>query len=357
MLGFETDGALFIVLTVVLFMVLGIALLVVVDHKAQIPGVFQNDRFSIKGINRREHPFISFLTTIILFAIIASLIFELTVTLGEKFGMFVEKEAPKLIQDLKIQRVTERNRHFHNEPVEDLINLGQKAVCLSCHGDFPHSKEPMIRTLMNMHTQFIGCMTCHNDAKKINQESLSFSWLNFSGIKVTGKPYGVDVDPNTGYLQETDDYYSKIVAYSETANGKQLLEIPETDPQAQEYLAIKDQLSDTDQEAVKKLFHKLASPKGRECSLCHTKEKDSYLPFRSLGFTDKRIDELTNLNIIGIIENYKKFYLPNLFENNLSSTRTKPVAKAAKSDGNGPETDEDPSAWWKRNFDSGEEGK
>lgn len=322
MLGFENDGVVFIVLTVVLFMFLGIAILVVVDHKAQLPGAFNHNPLSIKGLHRREHPFISFLTTIILFAIIASLIFELTVTLGEKFGMFVEKEAPKLIQELKVQRVTERNRHFHNEPVEDLINLGQKAVCLSCHGDFPHSKEPMIRTLMNMHTQFLGCMTCHNDEEKIDQKSLSFAWLNFSGIEVTGKPYGIDVDPNTGYLQETDDYYSKIVAYSKTENGKQLLEIPESDPQAQEYLAIKDQLSDTDQEAVKKLFHKQASPKGRECSLCHTHEKDSYLPYRELGFSEQRIDDVTNLNIIGIVEKYKKFYLPNLFKENTSSLAT-----------------------------------
>lgn len=322
MLGLENNGVIFIVLTVVLFMFLGIAILVLVDHKARLPGAFNHEPFSIKGLHRREHPFISFLTMIILFAIIASLIFELTVTLGEKFGMFVEKEAPKLIQELKVQRVTEAKRHFHNEPVEDLINLGQKAVCLSCHGDYPHSKEPMIRTLMNMHTQFIGCMTCHNDAKKIDQESLSFAWLNFSGIEVTGQPYGIDVDPNTGYLQETDDYYSKIVAYSETESGKQLLEIPETDPKAQEYLTIRDQLSDTDQEAVKKLFHKLASPKGRECSLCHTQEKDSYLPFRALGFSEQRIDDITNLNIIGIVEKYKKFYLPNLFKEETSSLTT-----------------------------------
>ena len=354
MLGFETEGALFIFLTVLLFLFLGIAILVVVDHKAQMPGKFDSDPFSIQGLRRREHPFISFLTMIILFAIIATLIFELTVTVGVKLGLLGEKEAPKLMQELKVQRVTERNRHFHNEPVVDLVNLGKKAVCLSCHGDFPHSKEPMIRTLMNMHTQFIGCMTCHIDSNKIEQESLSFAWLNFSGIEVTGKPFGIDVDPNTGYLQETDDYYSKIVAYTETSNGKQLLEIPETDPQAQEYLAIKDQLSDTDQEAVKKLFHKLAGQRGRDCSVCHTVESDSYLPFRNLGFTEKRIDDLTNMNMIGIVENYKNFYLPNLFENKPSPTRAKPVAK---SDGKESETDDDPSAWWKRTFDSGEEGK
>lgn len=355
MLGFENDGTLFIVLTVLLFMLLGIAILVVVDNKAQIQGHLNNDPFTIKGL-RRDHPFISFLTTIILFAIIAVLLFELTVTLGEHFGLFVEKEQPKLVQELRKQRVTERNRHFHNEPEVNLVTLGKKSVCFSCHGDFPHSKEAMIRTLLNMHTQFIGCLTCHNDPDKIEEESLSFNWLNYSGIEVKGKPFGIDVDPTTGYLQETDDYYSKIVTYRKTKNGTQLLDIPETAPKAQEYLAIKDQLSDTDREAVKKSFHKIVSPKGRFCSRCHASEDDSYLPFRKLGFSQRRIDNVTNLNIVGIVQKYKKFYLPNLFELGISAPRIESLTGADKSDGKGPEISEDPGAWWKRTFDPGGKG-
>lgn len=348
--GFENGSIIFIILTVLLFMFLGIAILVIIDHKAKIPGQFHDDPFSIMGL-RRDHPVISFLTTIILFAIISSLIFELTVTLGEHFGLFIEKEQPKLLQDLKEQRVTERNRHFHNEPVEDLINLGRKPVCFSCHGDFPHSKERMIRTLLNMHTQFIGCMTCHNDPRKIDEKSLSFDWLNYSGIEVKGKPYGIDVDPGSGYLQETDDFYSKIVTYSNTGDGKALLEITETDPKAQEYLAIKDKLSDTDREAVKKQFHKTVSPKGRFCTRCHTSESESYLPFRKLGFSEQRVLDVTNLNIIGIVQKYRKFYLPNLFQKNLSLPRVESLVGSEKSD-KVKEAVEDPKAWWRRTFDS-----
>ena len=349
--GFENDSMIFIILTVVLFMFLGVAMLVIIDHKAKITDQFHSDPFSIKGL-RRDHPIIAFLTTIILFAIIASLIFELTVTLGEHFGLFVEKEKPRLIQELEEQRAGERKRHFHNEPVEDLINLGKKPVCFFCHGDYPHSEERMIRTLLNMHTQFVGCMTCHNDPRKIEEESLSFAWLNYSGIEVKGEPYGVDIDPKTGYLQETDDYYSKIVAYSKTTNGKQLLEIPETAPRAQEYLEIKDQLSDHDREAVQKSFHKIVSPKGRFCSRCHTNEKDSYLPFRKLGFSEQRIDNVTNLNIIGIVQKYKKFYLPNLFKQDVSLPKVELLVGPDNNDDKAPEAGEDPKAWWRRTFDA-----
>jgi len=354
--GFENDSMIFIILTVLLFMFLGIAILIVIDHKAKIPDHFHNDPFSIKGL-RRDHPGISFLTTIILFAIIASLVFELSVTLAAHFGLFAEKEQPKLLQELKQQRVSERNRHFHNEPVVDQVNLGKKPVCFSCHGDYPHSKERMIRTLLNMHTQFVGCMTCHNDPRKIEEKSLSFAWLNYSGIEVKGKPFGISIDSATGYLQETDDYYSKIVAYSKTETGKQLLEIPETAPRAQEYLTIKDKLSDTDREAVKKSFHKIVSPKGRFCSRCHTSEKDSYLPFRKLGFSEQRIDNVTNLNIIGIVQKYRKFYLPNLFQKDISLPRIESLVGSDAKNGKAPETGEDPKAWWRRNFDTPDKDK
>jgi len=349
--GFENDSIIFIILTVLLFMFLGIAILVVIDHKAKIPDHFHNDPFSIKGL-RRDHPVISFLTTIILLAIIASLIFELTVTLGAQFGLFAEKEQPKLLKELKQQRVSERNRHFHNEPVVDLVNRGKKPVCFSCHGDYPHSKERMIRTLLNMHTQFVGCMTCHNDPRKIEEKTLSFAWLNYSGIEVKGKPFGVDVDTRTGYLKATDDYYSKIVAYQKTETGKKLLEIPETSPKAKEYLAIRSKLSDSDKEAVKKSFHKIVSPKGRFCSRCHTNEKDSYLPFRQLGFSEQRISNVTNLNIIGIVQKYKKFYLPNLFKSDVSLPKVELLLGSDKRDGNAQKAGEDPKAWWRRNFDS-----
>ena len=247
--------------------------------------------------------------------------------------------------------MTERNRHFHNEPVVDRVTLGEKSVCYSCHGDFPHSKEVMIRTLLNMHTQFTGCMTCHNDPEKVDETSLEFAWLNYSAIEVEGKPFGLEHDPETGYLLETDDYYSKIVAYSAGANGRTLLEIPESNPDAREYLQIRDQLSDSDRDAIKKTFHKLVSAKGRFCSRCHTREAESYLPFRELGFSAKRVDSLTNLNIIGIVQKYKNFYLPDLFESEIPLPNVKLLVGGEEREAQTDETAEDPRAWWRRTFD------
>ncbi len=302
----------FIVISVLLFMLLGIAILVMIDHKAKIPGAFHDDPFSISGL-RREHPGLSFLTAFILAAVIMSLLFEITVAFGEKLGFFKEEKKPELLQELKEHRFSEEMRHFHNVRINDNINDGKKQACFYCHGDYPHSKTRMIRTLLNMHTQFIGCMTCHTNEEKIPEDKYSFAWLNYTGIEVKGPHFGTSIDPDTGFLVKTDDYFSKIVVYADIDGRHTLMEAIEDKPEVREFLKVKDQLSDSDKEAMKKRIHKLVRRKGRFCDRCHTSEDKSFLPFRELGFSDQRVFDVTNLNIVGVVKKYKKFYLPNLF--------------------------------------------
>ncbi len=302
----------FIVISVILFMLLGVAILVMIDHKARIPGEFHDDPFSISGL-RREHPALGFLTALILAGVILSLLFEVSVAFGERLGFFKEKEKSELLQELKEHRFSEEMRHFHNLRKNDVINDGKKQACFYCHGDYPHSKTRMIRTLLNMHTQFIGCMTCHTDEEKIPENKYSFAWLNFSGIDVEGPYFGTSIDPDTGFLVTTDDYFSKIVVYADINNQRTLMEAIEDKPEVQEFLKIKDKLSDSDKEAIKKRIHKVVRRKGRFCDRCHAPEDKSFLPFRELGFSEQRIFDVTNLNILGVVKKYKQFYLPNLF--------------------------------------------
>lgn len=340
-----------IVIAVLLFFGLGIAILIIMDHKSKLPGGYRHDLFSISG-KRRDHPVESFLTTTILIGIIASLLFSLFAVLGDKLGITKAKEESALLGKLREERTTEKLRHFHNAPLVNKVLLGKKSICFSCHGDYPHSKEPMIRTLMNMHTQFAGCMTCHNDPRKIKESTLSFEWLNYSGIEVKGEPFGISKDDATGYLTTTDDYYSKIVAYTNQNNEKKLLEITEDTKEAKEFLAIRDSLSDLDKEAIKKSFHKIVMPKGRFCSRCHTEEKKSYLPFRELGFSDRRISDVTNLNIIGLVEKYKTFYMPNLLKAEESLPSIKAMTGSdSKQKSTSDKMRQDPRAWWKEQYD------
>jgi len=341
-----------IVTAVLLFFALGVALLIIMDHKARISGGFKHDLFTITGI-RRDHPVEAFLTMTILMAIIGSLLLSVFAVATGRFGLFKEEKPAELLVKLSEERVVERMRHFHNVPHKNYADMGKKNVCFQCHGDYPHSKEPMIRTLMNMHTQFIGCMTCHADPRKNPEKDLSFEWLNYSGIETTGPHFGTDNNPKTGYLVDTDDYFSQIVVYSNTNGEKELLEKPEGLPEVQEFLEIRDKLSSKDKEAIKKRFHKPIMPKGRFCTRCHTNEKESYLPLRQLGFSEQRINDLTNLNIIGLVQKYKKFYMPNL----LSTDNSLPAVENLTGPEKAPGIDsgkmiDDPRAWWKETYDA-----
>jgi cytochrome c553 len=341
-----------IVIAVLLFFFLGIAIMVIMDHKAKLPGGFTSNPFSVVGM-RRDHPVIAFLTTVILFGIIGSLLAAMIVTVSGYFDLFKPAKPPGLLSRLSEGRTAERLRHFHNLPAQDVTTLGAKTVCFSCHGDFPHSKEPMIRTLLNMHTQFIGCMTCHADDRKVPESALRLRWLNFSGIAVTGRPFGTDIEPDSGYLAATDDVYSKIVPYARVDGQEKLLEITLDDPEAREFAKIQHKLSDHDREAVKNTFHRLVSPKGRFCSRCHTDEGRSYVPFRELGFSERRIRDVTNLSIIGLVQKYKNFYMPSLLrsDKSLPSTEvlTGPDRPAAR---RGTSIQKDPRAWWKETYDA-----
>lgn len=348
----STANITLIVIAVLLFFFLGVAIMVIMDHKAKLPGGFTSNPFSVVGI-RRDHPVIAFLTTIILLGIIGSLMLAMAVTVTGYFDIFKPAKPPGLLSRLSEGRTAERLRHFHNAPVQDVTTLGAKNVCFTCHGDFPHSKEPMIRTLLNMHTQFIGCMTCHVDDRKVPESTLTLRWLNYSGIKVSGEPFGTDVERDTGYLLATDDVYSKIVPYARVDGQEKLLEITMDDPEAREYAKIQHKLSDHDREAVKKTFHRSVSPKGRLCARCHTDEARSYMPFRELGFSERRVRDLTNLNFIGLMQKYRDFYMPSLMRSEKSPATTgtqagsdRPPAKG------GSDIQKDPRSWWKETYDA-----
>ena len=347
----EIDSV-FIALAVLLFVLFAIAVLVIVDHKARIPGGEVHDPFSISGL-RRDHPIWAWIVSAFLWLVIVSLLAATVLSFSKK--IVKEEETGGLLSDLGSEAAAEQLRHFHNSPTEKLYSQGVQPVCYACHGEYPHSKKPMVRTLLNMHTQFVGCMTCHADSKKVPEESMRLQWLNYSGIPVKGKPFGTEIDPNTGTVAATDDYYSKIVAYGVNEFGVEaLLEITEESDAAREFLAIRHELTNQQQGAVKKMFHAQVNPIGRFCTRCHASENESFIPFRELGFSEERITALTNLNIIGIVDKYRDFYLPTIFSGDMTEEEKKALVGEERTQ---PEvvtddTMEDPRSWWRKQYDT-----
>ncbi len=346
--------AIFIALAVTLFIFFVAAVLVIIDHKSKIPGKETADWFSVSGI-RRNHPAWAWMVSVFLWFIIGSLLLIISYNMLSHLWTPEESTSRSFLEKVTHEGNLERIRHFHNSPKEAAYSQGKQPVCFYCHGDYPHAKRPMIRTLLNMHTQFVGCMTCHVNAEKVPEEQMTFRWLNYSGIKVSGPQFGTAYDEETGNLIETDDHYSKIVAYRIKPNGEEeLLEITEDAPEAAEFINMRGQLTTQQQGSVKKMFHTIVNPIGRFCTRCHVVEEgEGYLPFRDLGFSDARATGLTNLNIAGLVQKYKEFYMELVFLGKEDEEATKALL------GDDPDLEEemddkmkdDPRGWWRQGAD------
>ncbi|MBE9536718.1 MAG: hypothetical protein IMF07_06010 [Proteobacteria bacterium] len=258
-----------------------------------------------------------------------------------------------ILEEVKREGKLEKNRHFHNL-VEDSTLNDKNPICYLCHGNFPHKRRPFIRTMMNMHTQFVGCFTCH--VTDIDESKITLKWENYSDNKPEGEPFGLAYNEDTGRLEITDDYYSKIIGFIDVGGQEQMLEIPEDSPLALEYLSIQSQLAMNPQlqGQFKNRIHKNVMPKGRFCTRCHTAEEESFIPYRKLGFSEERISDLTGLNIVGIVQKYKNFFIPSLYrgdDREDKETINKLVGKDSKVKPAAPKGPAfDPKAWWRQNY-------
>jgi len=268
---------------------------------------------------RQEHPksvyliglLVLLMTLFVLGGVINHLAFSshgpgLLIPLVKKFQ---EKESP-ILKEFKQHRKAEEHRHFHNivdypETPEDL-----RPVCFICHSKLPHSKTKKIRSMLNMHTNFFACETCHLQIKE--GEQIAYKWYSPMEKNPKGPFFGTSYDPESGELIHVNDHFSKIAPfYSVGEKLEPTLHMQQGD-MARDYVRVRDKLSPEQREGITKKFHTDIRPKGPECQTCHSSK--GILDFKKLGFSEKRMADLQNLSIKGMITKYDEFYLPDLFK-------------------------------------------
>lgn len=283
---------------------------------------------------RMHHPLLSYviglffiLLTIVVFVGVAHHL-ALSHHGPEIIGGMVEQyeaQTKSVIMDEAQRRAEmEKHNHFHNSPSEyPQPPENMKPVCFICHSDFPHTKNKRIRSLMNMHTQFFTCETCH--IKEQPDREIVYKWYNPLNNNPKGPFFGTRYDPATGNLIDGEDQIAKIspflIPVSKNNNGQpvtgknQLLSViqQQDTPFAKDYVKVRDQLSPAEREGVKNKFHKEIKPKGHSCKDCHA--ENSLLNFKQLGFSNNRIKYLKTLEITGMLAHYDDFHLPELFDN------------------------------------------
>ena len=219
-------------------------------------------------------------------------------------GNFAEKEAEML-----------KRTHFHNYIVEELPVNPNPAFCFVCHGSAPHANAKKTRAILNMHTVFLACETCHFRFNPKERAKYGFRWYDGS-VKIQGEErhYGTEYDPVSGrVLMEAARTVSKITPFKMWEGKYYMINLRMDAAEARAYIAKqREGLTPAEQAAFKTRLHTSISTKGRECGECHT--INSIFNFPVLGFDDERIKDLIGLNIAGMVSKYQKFYIPDIFK-------------------------------------------
>jgi hypothetical protein len=220
------------------------------------------------------------------------------------------KNQSAILEEARRLEELEVHRHFHN--IADFPQLPDSArpVCFICHSDYPHGKNKKVRSLLNMHTQYFVCETCH--IKENEEKTIIYKWYSPLDDNPTGPFFGTSYDPETGNLVEVENLITKISPYFKNEDKfESAIQIQDA-PLAIDYMKVRDKLTPEQRDSVKIKFHTNIKDKGHECQTCHGKE--SILDYKKLGFSESRIVDLEQLNIKGMITKYEEFYLPNLFK-------------------------------------------
>ncbi|UCH82028.1 MAG: hypothetical protein JSW20_05215 [Nitrospiraceae bacterium] len=189
--------------------------------------------------------------------------------------------------------------HFHHIGMD--IGPDQRSYCVECHGDMPHDQIKDLRAFLNMHAFFIGCQTCHVKLEGEEQTG-EFRWYD--------RRTGVII-PSPVAFEEPGTYKSKIIPF-ESVNGQPTrIDSDERISFAREFRETKDALTEAQSTKAKKLIHKIVSKQPYVCEDCHN-TKAPVLPLEKLGYPKERIDSILSTEVVGLIKNYTKFYMPRM---------------------------------------------
>jgi hypothetical protein len=251
----------------------------------------------------------------LMFLVFVGVVYHLTISdrgpglLRPLLKKYEARQKSEILEQAQRQQELERHRHFHNVVArtpklpEDL-----RPVCFICHSDLPHSKNKRIRSLMNLHTQFLVCETCH--IKEKPGTTIVYKWYNPLNSNPPGPFYGTSYDPETGSLSLGKDLISKIAPYYKKDDKVwPAIEIQDA-PMARDFMRVRDRLTPEQRGGITNKFHEDIKPKGHECNACHSEK--SILDFKKLGFNEHRIKHLEKLIVVEMIEKYKSWYLPEL---------------------------------------------
>jgi len=203
--------------------------------------------------------------------------------------------------------------HFHHIGVKfehDKVN-----ACVYCHGEVPHDKDKEIRSFLNMHSFTVSCELCHvekgrkwdlawfevktgdyvpNPSKLNEKEIGTWSLQGYKKIKEKSISYGAKISL---FQKDDKEFFS---------NGDDL-------SIAKTYMKKFKKYSNKKRKKDKNEMHENILKEPFECDHCHGREQE-YVDYAELGYPPRRVKQLNDSAIVGMIGKYKKFYFPEFID-------------------------------------------
>jgi hypothetical protein len=189
--------------------------------------------------------------------------------------------------------------HFHHIGFD--IGPDNRSYCIRCHGDMPHDAVKELRAFLNMHAFFVGCETCHVKLDG-SQKTGVYKWYD----RTTGEIVASPVKKGS-----PGSFKAKIIPFEKSGGAIQRVDSEERINFSLEYKQNEKTLSEGQKSRAKKLIHQIVSKQPYVCEDCHQKERP-LLPLEDIGYPRERIDSITSTEVVGMIKNYTKFYMPKM---------------------------------------------
>ena len=198
--------------------------------------------------------------------------------------------------------------HFHNIGLD--VVPDNRSRCIKCHGDLSHEDVKRVRAFLNMHSYYLSCEACHSRPAEGEEDKFGmFRWYAKKDGSVVDMPVGsYDLKAKVNY---------KVIPFIKKDDAWERLDSDELIALSDKYMTEEKGLTPSQKAEAMRSIHRHTSREAVKCRDCHT-QKVPYLPFRDLGYSDMRMKELQGAAVIGMIEKYEKFYLPQLFKSDRS---------------------------------------
>lgn len=197
--------------------------------------------------------------------------------------------------------------HFHGQHGHHLLPIERQSSCLTCHDMYPHKKDRKRRAFNNQHGHFMTCMTCHLDPG--TRGGAGYMWSDFGerNSVVEAGPYGLRRDGG-GELENPGNLISRIVPVLRKGVETSAIFTPYDDPRHVAFRKAVTLGQAPDREAFRRDAEDKVGEPALGCRDCHA--TGTSFPFAELGFSAKRVEELTQSSVVGMIEDYDSFQFP-----------------------------------------------